>query len=256
MFQMLYEAVSEIDADAAFISAVFISPEQQYEVGICDRLKKEQRCYNSISISQFCGIPLKDNMREAYIATQDAGGIWTGLYKKNIIVNNNIYFPKKLKFEDNYWVSLLRCYLDKINFVNEVGYCYRYNPEGSSKRRNCDYYDDRTEIENCLLKTVRERGLYQKYYDAWEYLYANRYGINTCLAYITRFDKIPYEKIDNLRRNVEREFPKWRENKYFSKKIKEKLRISIFEASKGRLRQSILYKIMQVYYNKKIVWHD
>lgn len=255
MYEELYSEIENNNADAAFISAVVIGPDQEYDSFDFKKDRSDYKlCFDSNSITCFCNSILDDNLRKDYIATQDTGGVWSGLYKRDVIVENNVFFPEKLRFEDNYWVSLLRCYLNKICKVQSLGYCYRYNPNGSSKKMNCDYYDDRHIVEHALLNEVKQRGLYEPFFTAWEYLFANRYGINTCLAYITRFDQVPFNKIEKLKTDVEKNFPNWKNNQYFTGGTKEKIRLALFCANTSKAKTKLLYVMFRYYYKTNVVY--
>lgn len=237
MFLSLYEAITKVDADAAFISSVCISEQQKFEPNVYNNAQiNEKLSFNAHSCDIFADCCLTKEQTENLLITNGLS-VWSGLYKKSIILENQIYFPEHLKFEDNYWCSLLRCYLSKITIADGVGYYYRINSNSTVNKKNTPDFDERIAIEHMLLAAVKERGLFEKYYDAWEYTYAHRYGINTVLFYITRFSKIPYEKIKTLQDDVNTTFPKWKENRFIKRNTgtKMKLRRMLFEANPNSL---------------------
>ena len=47
------------------------------------------------------------------------------LYKKNFLIKNNLFFPEKLRFEDFYFVNILKTKLKTIVFTYDTTYYYR-----------------------------------------------------------------------------------------------------------------------------------
>ena len=152
------------------------------------------------------------------------GGLCCGLWRKSIIIGNNISFPEHVKYEDNYWGTLIRPYLGKIAFVHEVAYFYRQNPSSTTHTRKISFFTDRITVENSLLDEAKKRGFLEPYKSAWEYLYTYRYAFKTSVFCSSCGEGITAAKILD---DLEREFPSWRENKYYRKERR---------VSKGRNR--------------------
>lgn len=145
----------------------------------------------------------------------DKGPIWVWLCKKNIIQKNDIFFPECL-YEDNFFSSLYSAYTKKVVFIEEVLYFYRDRQSSTVNSRNMDYQlRDRIYVENRLQEEVKKRGLYEKYYDAWEYIYTYRYVVNTISKVFETFDKIPYKELSRLGKSLKAKYPHWSRNKFW-----------------------------------------
>jgi glycosyltransferase involved in cell wall biosynthesis len=145
----------------------------------------------------------------------DKGPICTWLCKKEIILENSINFPQ-LKYEDNYFSTLYSAYVKKIVLIDEVLYFYRIRKGSTVTSRNQNYQiKDRIKIENKLQEEAKIRGLYSKYYEAWEYIYAYRYAINTISKVYETFDDIPYSEIQAIANSLKLTYPNWKKNKYW-----------------------------------------
>lgn len=254
IYRKLHEKIVESDADAVYMSACMVGPNEQFSA------KKQNyeniHIINSKNLQDYVGFEFDEATRCRFIASQNAGSIWQGIYKKKLILDNDLFFPENTRFEDNYWVSLLRCYLKKIDYIEDVGYFYRYNPAGSSKSRNCSFYDDRRNVENLLLNEVKNRGLFEVYYDAWEQLYSSRYGINTCMAYITRFDTTQEKKIQIVKQDVDQNFPNWYKNKYYPNTLRSIVRRNILNFSTVPIINQFIFLFVRFYYKKYVLWKE
>ena len=154
------------------------------------------------------------------------GGCVCGLWKKDIIIEKEIYFPEHLKYEDNFWGSLIKCYIKKVSFISRVMYYYRKNLNSTTHSRNQAYHLDRIIIEQSLLNEAQKRNLFEKYYPAWEYMFTSRYIFSTYFLFLGWFDEPPIEKMVLFMDDLKSMFPKWADNKYYqeltSSKMKQK----------------------------------
>ena len=67
------------------------------------------------------------------------GRPWRFIYKKEMIVNNNIRFPDGLTYEDEEWVPKVIYYANSINYLNEDLYVYRKWNGAITSTKNIEY---------------------------------------------------------------------------------------------------------------------
>lgn len=221
MFEKLYCAITTSDSDAAFIQYASIDVEDDFRnVEISEPIFP----WNEALLR--CGeTELTDKQREALIV-YPLGGIYCGLYKKELLKRANIVFPEKLRYEDNYWMTLLKVYLNKVVFIEEIGYLYRNNPNSTVHKMNEDYqYKDRIKIEKMLLNDVEERGFLERYFSAFEYIFTVRYVLGTIDILLNKFEKPVFDVIMQLIQELHTEFPMWRKNPYYKELFTQKQKI-------------------------------
>lgn len=157
------------------------------------------------------------DIRKAFINLYPA--VCTKIFKRDILVNNNIYFKSGVWYEDVEFMYRLLPYIKKIGVIHEPFYEYLQREKSITSTVSPKIYDYIHNM-NGILDYYREKGLYEKYKNELEYAYV-RYiyatFIKTCLGY----DKTNYLKaVDDAIKNVKEHFPKYRRNKYFYKSIK------------------------------------
>ena len=157
---------------------------------------------------------LTDSERQDLMA-YPIGGVYCGLWRKRIIIENNAFFPEHLRYEDNYWITVIKTYLSRVSFTEKICYYYRKNPSSTVNSLNVDHHKDRITIENKTLDFFRARNSLDKYYEAIEFLYAQRYYLNTYSFMILRYKAIQKETIKKIHSDLKRNFPNWRKNKYY-----------------------------------------
>lgn len=148
--------------------------------------------------------------------TLHTSGAWGAVWKKEIIEKNKVYFPEQLRYEDNFWVWLIKCYTRKYTFVNEVGYYYRTVQNSAVHANNELYHWDRITILELLLEEAKRRGIYSKYYAVWESI-----GIFTCFStyfiFMHKFDRPPIDLVKKIPEECLGQFPNWKKNSIYKR---------------------------------------
>lgn len=229
MYETLYKNAIQSDADVTYIQYASVSSNEQYDRS---RMESEQSFSPIFSWNtRLLGWNNKELTDQGIsdILVYPQGGLYCGLWKRSLFVNSGIVFPQE-HYEDNFFGSLINCYLKKIFFVQKVCYFYRFNPCSTVHARNKSYQLDRIQIEKALLAEVRKRGLFEKYHAAWEYIYTFRYAYNTSMILISTYDNPPVKVIEQLWKDLDNEFPNWRKNRNYCQIV----------GTKGKLKYYIL----------------
>ena len=145
------------------------------------------------------------------------GGIWSGLFKKKLIIENDIYFPENLAYEDNYWGVLIGYYIKSYYIIDEVLYHYFVNFDSTIMKKEGSHHLDRLVIEKMKLDELKKRGLYEANRDKIEFQFLLLYYINTLHTLLLRMKNIPYETICMMQREVCQEFPDFENNPYLDR---------------------------------------
>ena len=223
MYERLYDKAVSSGADATFIQYASVPDETKYEVLPTHEYLKYAE--DGEALFQWDPLLLRlegKNLREASreeitdLLVYPVGGIYCGLWRKSVILDNGLFFPEHVKYEDNLWGTLIRLYLGSIAFVPSIEYFYRQNPTSTTHIRYTSFIRDRMFIENSLLSEAKKRGFFEPYYSAWELTYIVRYAFNTCTgAMSSLYDNVDYELVNRVLNDLRTEFPSWRRNKYY-----------------------------------------
>ena len=136
------------------------------------------------------------------------GGIVTRLFRRDLIFSHDIFFPEKISYEDNYWLSLIDLYTESVCRVNKVMYHYYVNTDSTTMKKNDPKHFDRLDIEVALLEEYKKRGAFDVFHDNIMLGFLQRYYLNTYHILFTRFTDIPDIYAD-LRSVVFHYFPNW-----------------------------------------------
>lgn len=144
------------------------------------------------------------------------------IIKRDIILKNNLFFPKLRAYEDIAIVPLWGIYAKKISYVEESLYHYLIHSGSTMKqikynKKLIDIFESLEQLYNKF--TIQKK---DKYKDELEWIYIEHLLHAATLRFL-KFDKI--SEIKKINSIVKKRFPKWYKNKYYK-------------------RQSIKYKIV------------
>ena len=215
MYELLYQAICNDDSDVAFVQYAGIS-EDSVLADVVDSMSGDIAPYVrwNEKLIDASGSELSVTGRMD-VMCYPIGGVVCGLWKKSTILDSGVLFPERIRYEDNYWAALLKCYITKVSFVPRVRYFYRQNSNSTTHQCNASYHFDRIAIENELLREVKSRGFFERYYSAWEYIYTFRYAFNSYSIFLTKFDTLPLREMKLIMKDLRTEFPTWWKNSYY-----------------------------------------
>ncbi|MGN1327118.1 MAG: glycosyltransferase family 2 protein [Clostridia bacterium] len=137
---------------------------------------------------------------------------WNKLIKRNIIEENDIRFPKGLRYEDVEFTYKLIPHLNKASYINKyfVHYVQRDNSIANvQNERTAEIF---TILDN-VIEYYKQNNLYEQYKTEIEYNYA-RYLLCSSLKRMCKIqDKAKRKELLNKTwSNLNTKFPNWKEN--------------------------------------------
>ena len=137
---------------------------------------------------------------------------WNKLIKRQLITDNNLEFPKGLRYEDVEFTYKLIPFINKFAYVDKP-FIHYVQREGSianvQNERTAEIF---TVLDN-VIEFYKKNNIYEKYRDELEYNYA-RYLLCSSLKRMCKIkdktirEKLPTESWKRLNSN----FPNWKEN--------------------------------------------
>ncbi len=155
--------------------------------------------------------------RAAFLKNGLPGGVYTKLYKKSFLEKNNLYFPEGLVYEDNYFGFLLAFSVTSLYVTDRVLYHYFYNLESTVTGKNSSHQFDRLKIEQMILEEAEQRGYLEKYREYFLGVFLSRYYLNTLHLIFTRFDELPLDILEEMKKTVLKKFPEWKSSEKYQK---------------------------------------
>ncbi len=169
-----------------------------------------------------------DNKRE--FIGYDLGYVCTSVYRREMIIENGVWFPEHLAYEDIYWQRLIKFYAKSACIIDGVTLHHYNHPMSTLNRKNASHHTDRLTCYEMLLAEYSKRGLLKAFYsqilgDTMETYYFNSY-----FMFFTKLDDIP-DVYSRIRTTIYKYFPDWEKRyddsllpdyfKYFLKLLKK-----------------------------------
>jgi glycosyltransferase involved in cell wall biosynthesis len=105
----------------------------------------------------------KDAIKELLLDKQLKSYPWGKLYKKAIFIENNIFFPKKMFYEDLAIILQAFFFSNKVVFSNNYSYFYLQNSDSSTRKPNINNLWDRLKALEMIKTFFIEKNVFDKY---------------------------------------------------------------------------------------------
>ena len=205
MYEKMYRKAKEYDCDV--VRCKYSRDKSEVKLG-GEIEKGEDKFYTSEDFEEAYPFFMKE-----YDVGKNAsyGSIWSGIYRRNLILDNKIYFPENLCYEDNFWGTLVNLYIHRLYIIDEVLYHYYINQDSVFMKQNDQSHLDRLVIELMLLEELKARGVYEENKKIIEKNFMICFYINTMHTLFARFDTIP-DIFPKMREIIKNNFPDYKEN--------------------------------------------
>lgn len=199
MYEKLYSKIYDYNYDVVVSRTFFDYPDGRCEgyIGESDR-----------------NILIEDNNIKEQLNLDLDSGVWNKLYKKSIIIDNNLWFPENLRYEDNYWISIFKLFAHSIYILEEKFYHYCIRLDSTITGENSPHHLDRLEIELMKLEKYKSLGIFDICHDEIELNFLNLFYVNTLHILFTKFLPIPVDLIQDIVKITLELFPNYKNNSY------------------------------------------
>ncbi|GGM31887.1 glycosyl transferase [Paraliobacillus quinghaiensis] len=213
MYEKLYEKYKETNAD----------------IVDCDyAIQSETNNIKRISIPNYI-FQLSEKEQKKHLI-RNHGRIVTKLFKKNLFVHNKIRFPEGLIYEDNEAIiSLILC-AQKFEKIDEHLYYYWQSEKSITRTPNNPAFFDRLITSENIINNAVKQGYYYEFQEEINIRFIELYYINTIISCVTKFDKVPYQKLGEIKKGVYKHISSIEENIYYKNiPLKQRIYHKIFQ---------------------------
>ena len=155
-----------------------------------------------------------DTDRGGFVGVDFGHGILGNLYRKSMLIDNQIFFPEGYFYEDDYWYVLSMHYINSAYIIGEDFYHYYLRPDSTIHQRNSIRQLDRARVEELKLKELIKRGIFQRFPTLYEHEFIRRYYMDMLYVLFMQFDTCDYDTIRMLHDNTYQLFPNYRNNPF------------------------------------------
>ena len=164
---------------------------------------------------------------------------WNKLYKREVLINGGIRFPEGVIYEDTSFYIKTIPYIKKQSYLDEKLVYYSVRQSSTMTSNQGKKVGDIFRVLEDILDFYRKNDFFLKYRDELEY-FCVKIAFCSNFSRIGRVSdpKIKRELLDQTFEFVRKEFPHYKENKYFKGKI------GLYIRSVNRINSGIYAKVL------------
>lgn len=158
-----------------------------------------------------------DNRVKMFIS---CGFICTKLFKRKIIVNSQIEFIRKIRFEDIDFLNRLYCRIQKVGIVDKSLYYYRNNQESFTNKGNeIRYFDINNTFSRKYLDNMKREKIYNVLRPVIENVVIGIW-FDLFKTYVTKSPKIDTKFLQIIDKEIKKHVLDYGENIFFVEQAK------------------------------------
>lgn len=202
MFETLYQAIVAHDCD-------FV--ECHWNI-VNDTAKRKEA--GNIGVPGFVDLSVYENRMDYIAISIGMTALWNKLFKKSFLVENDIFCPEGLRYEDIFFCYLAYLYANRYYRVDAALYNYYQNEQGTVRTRHASYQFDKMDVMLFFFDVCSERGLYQKYPAEVEWMFLEKFYVYMLWEVFQEFPEQSYDFYCKLKNMVVTLLPHYKENPY------------------------------------------
>ncbi len=133
----------------------------------------------------------------------------SNLYKKEIFIKNNLFFPEKLFYEDNAIAAPLFFLSENIAYLHDYLYYYRVDNISTTRSINNLHFFDGLETAIIFMDNMKRIGKYDEYKEEINYFFVNSYYIGSIWGALTKFTQPQKNYIKKIQKSISDYVPEY-----------------------------------------------
>lgn len=139
---------------------------------------------------------------------------WAKLIRKDLLVNQAIYFSEGITYEDTFWGALLNLYVTNVCIIPIKLYHYYVNEFSTVLTVDSDHHLDLLTNQELLWFEFKKRGLMETFGEEIEFEYVYSCALAFWKVIVFRYQEPSYSKYRLLCANIQTHIPQIESNKY------------------------------------------
>lgn len=148
-----------------------------------------------------------------------SGSMVIKIYRRSMVVDNELWFPENIFYEDNYAGPLWMMHCKHFEKVNEPLYYYYQHEDSTVHYISEDKCRDRMTAAVLFLEACKKNGWLERYHREIEYRFTEIYFVNTLFSYMQGRQPKHLAFLKGLSEGMKKHFPDFRQNPYYEAKV-------------------------------------
>lgn len=158
--------------------------------------------------------PLTHNAR-AFVLTRYVSLFASMIYRRRMLVENDIRFPEDRAADDSYFVSCVWMKAASVAYVDRPLYHYLIRPGSVTTTKQSDKYKKRLAVFGKLMAYAREHGVYSEFKTEIDYMYLKKGYLSSLANYIRNSSSPQAATYKEIYAELLRQVPDYKGNAYY-----------------------------------------
>lgn len=183
-------------------------------------------------------------------------GGFSKLIKREFLMNNSLFYPEGIRYEDNGIVPLVGAMAKRVDTVHKGLYFYRIgNPNSqTSIVISGKILEDRLKAMEYFLNKSKELGILDELHNGIEYFFVYIYYVSIVQSYIRGTSDVSRSMFIKIKKRTHTLFPKFSKNIYIKNELTKTCRVALYSAEIGYPVVRVLRYLRLIYC--KIIKHN
>lgn len=177
----------------------------------------------------------------------DGGSLCVKIYKRARIVEEGLFFPEDIFYEDNAVGNSYLVGACHFEYVKEPLYYY-YQHQASTvhtvTKKRCE---DRLEAARIMMSEAKNRGYYEELKEELDFKFIMLFYLNTVFSYVRDGRNISLKFVKEIGRELKETLPVYAENSYFIERIPAEEKKMMKLQLKNTTAFYLYYKLLWTY---------
>lgn len=183
----------------------------------------------------------------------DGGSLCLKIYKRERILRDELFFPEGIFYEDNAIGNSYLVMANHFEYIKEPLYYYYQHSASTVHTITKARCKDRMTAGVKMIEEARKQGYFEEYKEELEYKFVILYYLNTLFSYMREGEDFDLRFIKSIGKGLIKEFPDFRNNKYYIERINEEEKKLTNLQLKNSFSFAIYYKLLTLY--RKLLRH-
>ena len=236
MYAVMLSKAEETGADMAGCDLCLVDS-HTFETG--DRIEKNGSAEQS-------GILDHDRKKSLIL---EGGRLVVKIYRRETILQNSLFFPENIFYEDNAMSSSYLLTAKKYAYIERPMYYYYQHGDSTVHSFSEERCEDRMEAGRIILREAKRLGFYEEFLPEIEYIFTQLFFVNTLFTYMPMVRPVRISFIKKLAEEMIRTFPAFRNNPYYVERTNPEEKKLIGMACTSPVRFYAYYRLLWGYRN-------
>lgn len=177
----------------------------------------------------------------------DGGRLVVKIYKRANVINNKLFFPENIFYEDNAMSNSFLLTASHYEYIEKPWYYY-YQHQGSTvhsfSEKMCQ---DRMEAGRIMLGEARRLGFFNEFRPEIEFIFTQLFYVNTLFTYMPCVKPARMSFVKELTSEMKETFPDFANNSYYVERVGGEEKKLIRLACKSTALFYVYYRLLWGY---------